>query len=567
MSLLESCEPRPLLTDYVLTKYSTQVTSALPTLFWKRTDESKTFMYKCDSYEKPTRAIHMIQEPQLSSFKERFDALKTNFMAFHFIFKDKTACVPTSPSTNPNEKKSAPRHGVMLLYNKVTHRVYKYDILRYHYRGFKSHLFNKRLKSEFAPWMEQFDPEVKVIEVGISASKRVVQYLKEKLGQDPSIKVWYPMYVLFEIDSMIAQPHMIKSELIEYMKGMSADEFTKKIDQLYWAFGRFLVEFYDTYNTCLRPSRIVDPEKLQCINATSRRGQLIKGITKVCPQGKVLSLYNRCIKSKFYSHIDIKEKSHIDTPSEDAFVKLGSLTGTIISLMYLTTKFKNAAIFLPPRIAWEELHSSDVKFRWRYEASGGWTLSVPEGFDQFWDKAMTNSKIQYILVPVSLASKQSNPREHVSLHANILIFNKVTKELEHFEPHGMELHKERFNPMGLYEKVREYFKGRVKKYLTPMDICPKNMQFFQSMETDESGFLSDHGHCAVWTTWYADVRLSNPDLDRNTLIQLAMRKMLDMGSLRIFIWNYEKHFSEIISKLSGYSLSELKKQKVIKQLL
>jgi hypothetical protein len=148
-----------------------------------------------------------------------------------------------------------------------------------------------------------------------------------------------------------------------------------------------------------------------------------------------------------------------------------------------------------------------------------------------------------------------------------LIFNKETGELEHFEPHGLELSPESYNPSGLYDQVRNMFKGKAKKYLSPLQVCPKNMQFFQSVETDEQGFLHDHGHCAVWCLWYADVRLANPTVPRNDVIRIAIQKMMDMGSLRMFIWNYEKHFAHMLSKLSGISLGQLKKPKAMKEFL
>lgn len=565
MALLESSEPRPLLADYVLTKYSTKATSALPTLYWKRKDERKTFLYECSTYEKPSRVIQMLQEPDLTNFTERFTSLRSDFMVFHVLFKDKDACVAKF-ANNVNQLKNSPRHGVMLLYNKRTHHIYRYDILRYHYRGFKSHLFGKRIKSLFMPWLEKFDPKVKVADVGIQASKRVVAYLREKLGSDPSIKIWYPLYVLWEIDCMMSHPDMLKQELVDHMMTVSEETLHQKLDHLYFAFGKFLMEFYNTYNTCTSSSRIVNPANLSCISATSQKALRLKGIQKVCPSGKVLSLYNRCVKTKFFEHFDVKQKSNIDTPARADFVKAGSLVGSTIAMLYLATKFKNTAIFIPPRIRWNSLRKEDVKFTWKYDAEAGWMLEEPEGFWDFWEKTMQNKKIEYVLMPISLTSK-AKPGEHVGYHANMLIFNKVTGELEHFEPHGLELNKESYNPEGLYEQVRTVFKGKVKKYLSPFQICPKNMQFFQSVETDEVGFLGDHGHCAVWCLWYADVRLSNPKVPRNDVIRLAMQKLLDMGSLRMFIWNYEKHFSHIVSQLTGYTLAELKKAKVIEKLL
>ena len=123
-----------------------------------------------------------------------------------------------------------------------------------------------------------------------------------------------------------------------------------------------------------------------------------------------------------------------------------------------------------------------------------------------------------------------------------MIYTKATDELEIFEPAGADMDDALFKTKEMYTVLAQEMKDRfgLKKLLTPNDYCPTKMSIFQAVEGNEVSMWDTEGYCAVWTIWYTEMRLANPKLTTRECIELAMHRLLDMGSLRSFIWNYDR---------------------------
>ena len=58
------------------------------------------------------------------------------------------------------------------------------------------------------------------------------------------------------------------------------------------------------------------------------------------------------------------------------------------------------------------------------------------------------------------------------------------------------------------------------KYISPTTYLPKiSFQIFDSFENSCRKIGDPKGFCALWATWYADMRLTYPDIDRKTLVE------------------------------------------------
>ena len=112
-------------------------------------------------------------------------------------------------------------------------------------------------------------------------------------------------------------------------------------------------------------------------------------------------------------------------------------------------------------------------------------------------------------------------------HANCLIYDTQLKELERYEPHGsVNYGKENAN---IDRQIRELFIsgknpiiGKDVRYFTPPDYnCHLGFQALPAKhsEGDPGGF------CHWWTVYYMDLRLSNPDMNRATLLRKAKESM------------------------------------------
>lgn len=111
-------------------------------------------------------------------------------------------------------------------------------------------------------------------------------------------------------------------------------------------------------------------------------------------------------------------------------------------------------------------------------------------------------------------------------HANCLIYDKEKHELERFEPHGAVMYDEQ--EQHIDQQIEELFIsgsdpiiGGHARYFSPPDYCPIGPQALPI----EKGDGDPGGFCHWWTVYYMDLRLSNPDTDRSTLLQKAQSSM------------------------------------------
>ena len=138
-------------------------------------------------------------------------------------------------------------------------------------------------------------------------------------------------------------------------------------------------------------------------------------------------------------------------------------------------------------------------------------------------------------------------------HANMLIIDRARKQVEHFEPHGDSM-------TSLSEAKNKQFRADVEslmnqiglrayKYLPPSEVCPDFAigssyvnEFGQRVEAKKvgiQGFLNQNrassefaGTCAIWSLWYAHVRLSNPQLDAAAALKQAMGLAVGMADAK-----------------------------------
>ena len=140
------------------------------------------------------------------------------------------------------------------------------------------------------------------------------------------------------------------------------------------------------------------------------------------------------------------------------------------------------------------------------------------------------------------------------LHANYLIIDIETMEIERFEPHGA------YPPVGLNYKpeildklIINYISecGLKFNYFKPKDYLPKIG--FQVIEINElkADYIGDpNGFCALWCIWWVDLRLSNPNIPRNKLVKLLNKELINNKYLyKKLIRDYSFYVVDIRDKL------------------
>jgi hypothetical protein len=135
-------------------------------------------------------------------------------------------------------------------------------------------------------------------------------------------------------------------------------------------------------------------------------------------------------------------------------------------------------------------------------------------------------------------------------HANYLIFDKKTYEIERFEPYGSNS-PYKFNYNGnlldtiLSFKFREINENI--KYVKPDSYLPKiGFQFMDVSESNTTNIGDPGGFCALWSIWYTDMRLKYADVNRKSLVNKLLKeiKMMNM-SFKSLIRNYSVNVTVI----------------------
>ena len=158
-------------------------------------------------------------------------------------------------------------------------------------------------------------------------------------------------------------------------------------------------------------------------------------------------------------------------------------------------------------------------------------------------KFMLNCKTRFFMIPVSIEYPNSGA------HFNLLLGDTKTGILERFEPYGSVIN----------EKVHDNFDKDIKsflkihkidlKYKKPKDfIQQKGFQELEEVQIENqlgSVRRDDYrGYCGMWSVWFIDMRMKNPNISSKELLDLSLKKMKGKN-FRKFIRNYTNYLVEM----------------------
>ncbi len=171
---------------------------------------------------------------------------------------------------------------------------------------------------------------------------------------------------------------------------------------------------------------------------------------------------------------------------------------------------------------------TNFDIQWIYQK-----IFYPDNFDKL---LATDKRIT--IIPLAIELKLGS-------HANYLIYDKKLNEMERFEPAGSTYpYKFNYNPDVLDNILEAYFTviyGKSFKYFKPSDYLPKiGFQSIDRYENNNYKKIGDPGgFCALWCIWYADMRISNIHLSRNSLVDKLMEHFKQYNiSIKNMIRNY-----------------------------
>jgi hypothetical protein len=133
-----------------------------------------------------------------------------------------------------------------------------------------------------------------------------------------------------------------------------------------------------------------------------------------------------------------------------------------------------------------------------------------------------------------------------------MIYDRKLKTLERFDPQGV-ITRNNCSAGDVDPKIQKLFRENmgvsfVKEYYPPSSFVDKAC--WQSLESKDRKLLKIKGgrggFCTSWSAFYADMRMSNPDLDRNELAEEIHHVLrTDMKAFPSFIRSYTAFLGKV----------------------
>lgn len=142
---------------------------------------------------------------------------------------------------------------------------------------------------------------------------------------------------------------------------------------------------------------------------------------------------------------------------------------------------------------------------------------------------INSSECRFFIIPIGI--ELINENNNICSHANYLIWDLHTREVERFEPHGSDSpHGLDYNPKLLDSQLENKINllNLDFKYIRPEDYLPKIS--FQIKEINElkNDYIGDpNGFCALWCIWWCDLRISNYNIPRKELVYLLNQELIN----------------------------------------
>ncbi|VBB17944.1 ankyrin repeat protein [Yasminevirus sp. GU-2018] len=242
--------------------------------------------------------------------------------------------------------------------------------------------------------------------------------------------------------------------------------------------------------------------------------------------------------------VDVKEGLMLDVCTFT-----GSLLDVLLGLMFLLKKHPNACTTLgkdhiPNDDMCNFYRSMGLIMNGRCEFINfeivwiDYKLYMLDNFSDLFNGCI-KSKARFVIIPLGIEMKSGS-------HANYLIYDKIVKEIERFEPHGGTTPVGfNYNSHHLDEILEEYFKSIDPDitYIRPQDYIPKiGFQLMDSQEDRQKRIGDPGGFCALWSIWYVDQRLTYHTYSRKELVGALFENIKSQGiSYRNMIRNYSRN--------------------------
>ncbi len=495
-------DPRPILQNFLLEHH--------------KSIESPSFVfhYKCIKYPQTQKLVKEFIQPkhtEVEAFNKLLES-QSSLILVPIVITNKLTCTKT--------KRNYAKHMVYVLYNKLTRECERIDVKKYHITNFFIKAHAKKLKTTFVP--QYFGKKAK------SLTEIDIPYKFVEKFPQLSEKSLYPIYLVNYLAQRCENPTLTAGKIKLLVLKLGAT----KIMDTWNKYANLSLEV-----TKCKDDHVLKAETMNCVKRTSKslNGLRIAPPTKKCSDGQAFDV--------------IKRKCVPKDKAKDINIILSPVAKKVKSLKF-KTKFQHlgakditiqAVNFVLQKHGYIGSLCGMIEWKYNFDTEKH-KLHVPDDFWDIWQEALQDDSVRFILTLLRLGEKQEG------LHANLLIYDKATHEIERFDPLGSNAHKN-YKIDLMDKRIKKLLESQMSvyvpadvKYFTPVDFCPKRI--FQTREVDEIHFDDTAGSCATWRIWYIDIRMANPDLTRKQVVDLAMQKIEHFGSFQKFIKAYQLYITE-----------------------
>lgn len=432
----------------------------------------------------------------------------------------------------------ASRHMNLLIFNTNTHELERIDMKKYHLDGFGLKIFVVRSSEVLWPVLKTI---YNVEDINIVPDLDPQFAFVQTVGTE-DIRGAYPAYIIAYLHTRSQFPTLTADEIQVKVHKMSK----AKVAQLWKAYVEFNETVSKEYPACPDASFVKNHATNRCVKVGSKAfaKHLVNPPPLACPGDKIFDhFFRRCTTKEKLFDVDIiyDEVAGADVSRKNELKRIGGAL-TFKAAMFVMAKYPYAYLIYNRRDS-KSTSSSMIVWKQHDESLDSFQLTYPEGFWEDWTKAMYDPSVRFIVALVNIKAQRSDG------HANVIIYDKTTNEIERFDPHGRwEI--ERFNHAAMDATLKQDFEAKLPaklKYLTPKSFCPATA-IFQAKEVNMIAGEDLRGNCAVWRLWYINLRLANPDVPRKKLIVIAQKKLEEKGNLYKFIKAYTLYILENIKK-------------------
>ena len=241
----------------------------------------------------------------------------------------------------------------------------------------------------------------------------------------------------------------------------------------------------------------------------------------------------------------------------------GSTIDVLSGLIYLNTKYNNT---VESSLKLIDLNQKLINCQNNIcEAVGfeilwkNYQLNIPSSKTNDLIRELTfikmNKSKRFFIIPIGI---ELNTNDYSFGHANFLLFDFETMEVERFEPHGSE------PPYGLnYDatSLDNQLENKINlfklgfKYISPTKYLQKIGFQIKEIYELKSDYIGDpNGFCAVWCIWWCEIRINNPKIDRTKIVDLLTKEIVNEDlSYKKLIRNYSFYITEIRDKIFAKS--------------